>query len=78
MWQPIETAPRDGSNVIVWDNESRLPAVASWHWFGDMELMQGCWEADKAIYYADYSKVYDNLDTRHVTHWMPLPEPPEE
>ena len=29
-WQPIETAPRNGVNVLVWDSESELILVAAY------------------------------------------------
>lgn len=29
-WQPMETAPKDGSWFLVWQSGSRYPAVARW------------------------------------------------
>jgi hypothetical protein len=61
-WQPIETAPKDGTRVIIfysgdnfWDVcEARYTDAEGW---GDPN---GCeWSC-----FAD------------VTHWMPLPDPP--
>ncbi len=29
QWQPIETAPRDGTPLLVWDGD--VPIIAYWH-----------------------------------------------
>lgn len=46
-WQPIETAPKDGTEVLMWSETMGMavwPSTAKWD---------------------------------HVTHWMPLPQPPQ-
>ena len=63
-WQPIETAPKDGTHVLLyWPTMSisSYPLVGFHH--GD----EYGWEpvADR-----DYGEIYP-------THWMPLPEPPK-
>ena len=77
-WQPIETAPKDGTNILAWNyNPNYLvnPYIA---WFG-VDLN----EAD------DRKKEWltgdgDDFSTGHYftpcqpTHWMPLPEPPKQ
>lgn len=59
-WQPIETAPRDGTTILLfapaWEN-----AVTGWT-FGDDE-----WQ--------DCPFNPNRLDYR-PTHWQPLPSPP--
>lgn len=75
-WQPIATAPKDGSWVLLsggyidygWDAEDNPHCVvgqsyASRNW-GD------CWQF--AWYDSGYYGIYNN-----PTHWMPLPEPPK-
>jgi hypothetical protein len=62
-WQPIETAPKDGGNVMLWcvdlvGGNGRV-ATGSWHYTYD-----GSWW--------DYHMEY----TLNPTHWMPLPAPP--
>ena len=61
-WQPIETAPRDGTWILAIDS-SHLYYFAFW-----CPLING-W----THYKSDYEKeVFD------VKYWIPLPEPPAE
>lgn len=74
-WQPIGTAPRDGTHVLVCSvgkYESGEMSVARWdgvHWQG---LVDG-FEAVR--YMSDFGTEY--LEHECPTHWMPLPAPPE-
>lgn len=56
-WQPIETAPVDGTEILV--AEDRYVTVARWCGF----------------YWGDGLSLMGSIGP---THWMPLPEPPEE
>ena len=65
MWKPIVTAPKDGSFVLICDTEdpSELMIIARWRF--------GAWRSKptpsgKSIVWMD------------ATHWMPLPEMPNE
>ncbi|MGI9292383.1 MAG: DUF551 domain-containing protein [Pseudomonadales bacterium] len=61
-WQPIETAPKDGTWVLLGGCEfGYIIQTARWYDWG----VQG-WE------WGDYS----NRGFK-PTHWMPLPEPPK-
>jgi hypothetical protein len=53
QWQPIETAPKDGTEVLMYHPEL------------------GC-----AVWPSTENNGLGT--TKDVTHWMPLPEPPEE
>ena len=75
-WQPIDTAPRDGTWVLVrggridygWDGDTDPPAVvAQWGEGGGAEYWQFAWY--DSGYYGEY---------KSPTEWMPLPEPPKE
>ena len=68
-WQPIESAPKDGTRFLAtWDRARYLvttedPVVVRWiadHWKGP-------------AFYPDAAGT-----PYHVTHWMPLPPPPGE
>jgi len=73
-WQPIETAPRDGTDIILYE-----PATVSF----PGELKTGKWWN---AWYGDETKpgwIISNCDEEYgwyieATHWMPLPKPPKQ
>ena len=82
-WNPIETAPKDGTAVLVmrdiWPGTSTGRAiecnghntyVAEW-WGGDNDSDEGHW-----VCYMD--AVLDPDCPIEPTHWMPLPFPPAD
>ena len=64
-WKPIETAPRDGSQILKWTG--RWFACVEWHSRPDHSAF---WEMAH-----DAQGVYALSGL--ATHWMPLPEPPK-
>lgn len=62
-WQPIETAPQDGTFVLVW-NSHGVNEV----YFDEDE---DCWCHD-----IDSGAIF-TLRGSHPTEWMPLPPPPK-
>jgi len=70
-WQPIETAPRDGTRVLLWTDTKADPEDSEYlrsTGGEDFALAQiGQWEVDE----------WDCLLVGKATHWMPLPEPPK-
>jgi hypothetical protein len=77
-WQPIETAPKDGTRVLVWASK----------WAGEIagvinEAQGSCRIAYYTNGQSDYSGDWWNDDVGDAystwcqpTHWMPLPPPP--
>ncbi len=63
-WQPIETAPRDGTEILLTDGVSFL--VASWDYY----------DGFTGGYYGAYYEVSEHSRLNTATHWMPLPKPP--
>lgn len=65
-WQPIETAPKDGTIILVgWRGECWLCFPAMWR--------------ASNVSHGLYGWHYLTLEkTCKPTHWMPLPEPPTE
>lgn len=62
-WQPIETAPRDGTKIDLWASGQRW---ADCSWTGS------CWFTPD-IY--DCGAEMERFG-HHPTHWMPVPPPP--
>jgi hypothetical protein len=70
-WQPIETAPKDGTRILVVD--CGFVQIARWdEEFDNYNDRQGvpAWAtfACDDGFYSEYAE--------NPTHWMPLPEPP--
>lgn len=69
QWQPIETAPKDGEWVIIYDDQYRH-SHASYlisHWHGSLKVWAG--RSNSQGRFATWDE---------ATHWMPLPAPPEQ
>jgi hypothetical protein len=63
-WQPIETAPRDGSRIIVYRPKfdgDYIPQVG-WDFWMTKGLLEPTWGKSRKDV--------------PPTHWMPFPEPP--
>lgn len=74
-WQRIETAPKDGTKVLlcrVLDADGRPMGDA----FGIFCQVAAWWgEEDRWVVYCDL--IQDPSLHFEPTHWQPLPEPPE-
>jgi hypothetical protein len=68
-WQPIDTAPKDGSNVLVCI-AGLTGSQGEAFWYQGDEYASGwiTWDG------ANHTRTFY---TTPPTHWMPLPEPPE-
>jgi hypothetical protein len=72
QWQPIGTAPKDGSMLFLWS----------------MGIHQGSWCIDEGYSGDEEPSWFDNsrdsfttgysASPLNPTHWMPLPEPPKD
>jgi len=82
-WQPIETAPKDGTSILLHNNialgikgkkakecDDTNTVVGAW-WANEGEEEEGEW-----ICYM--SMVRDPNCPFDPTHWMPLPNPPKQ
>ncbi len=67
-WQPIETAPRDGTAVLLWLQDEGFSVKGAWMpvhgnnpmwWIREMDISQ----SDDGFHL--------------ITHWMPLPDAPK-
>lgn len=59
-WQPISTAPKDGTPVLIWVD--KMAVTASFD-EDELEWFNGNWGLGFA-------------EAEQPTHWMPLPQPP--
>jgi hypothetical protein len=79
-WKPIETAPKDGRDILLSNNEERH--------YEDRWVVAGSYEkrryknsrGGKLTKSGFYNQFLDNDDDGPIypTHWMPLPEPPKQ
>jgi hypothetical protein len=70
QWQPIETAPKDGTRILAYeitDADDTQPQIV-------------CWldEPDKPGWYIcfDHTPCHGEI-WKPPTHWQPIPEPPK-
>lgn len=71
-WQPIATAPKDGSTVILWIKYGTVPVVAYWN------SKCCCWQAETEYYdvYGGGYVISESLED--ATHWMECKRPEED
>ena len=62
-WKSIETAPKDGTWILGWLGHRNTGEAKTLRW------------TDGAYYQGFIDK---NGATSRPTHWMPLPEPPDD
>ncbi len=65
IWQPIETAPTDGRQILTWRSTSCVLHVDFGAWY------------QTSFWSKSHSLVGWPAETQ-PTHWMPLPEAPKE
>lgn len=80
QWQPIETAPKDGTEIIGafyrdyggGSTSSYGPWTVAW----DGKKWRSSWDKAEVVeYMSDFGTEYKEPDIQ-PTHWMPLPNPP--
>lgn len=67
-WQPIETAPKDGTHILIWEFEGNAAVVECYY------STEDGWEG---WIYADTLLADSCPDGPDADFWMPLPEPPK-
>ena len=66
-WQPIETAPKDGSDILFW---SQRGGYFAGNW--PPECRPGSWEKARGRWTGSSDR-----KAEIATHWQPLPPPPD-
>ena len=88
-WQPIETAPKDGTHILAILHRDKAEDIDGARWPAFREVREiwyrpymnlGMWLPWHA---GDPFDSYEGLADCHMgdgipTHWMPLPQPPEK
>lgn len=72
-WQPIETAPRDGTEFLAYSTRCGKCDVVVWRDFGSYGYFDPV-QSDGECGPFENEFGYGSDD---ATHWMPLPEPPK-
>lgn len=67
-WQPIETAPRDGTRVLL----ARCRDDGSYEWMYVAWCRRTQWRISENV----ARNYYSTVDSE-PTHWQPLPDPPK-
>ena len=75
-WQPIETAPKDGVEILLRDDVCKTHSLGRW---GKTNVGYEAWWATADGHsvietQSDFGIEYLEINP---THWMPLPEAPE-
>jgi hypothetical protein len=73
-WQSIETAPKDGTPILVGRGRVNLGDGT----YKDGIVLEAQWDANElGWYFGGYVGGWLKVDPEHPpTHWQPLPEPP--
>jgi hypothetical protein len=77
-WQPIETAPKDGTSILVcggvyWNDEGGA-AIGNHEY--PLGVETACWYRDE--WYLGYGNGYNYEKWAKPVWWLPLPHPPSE
>lgn len=65
-WQPIETAPKDGTSILAWTAG------------GICEIAFEYGEFEQLPCFSTYDDCGSAVLICKPTHWMPLPPPPQQ
>jgi hypothetical protein len=70
-WQPIETAPKDGTRFLAF-----FPLEKNDEYYAQIVIIR--WSYYKRWESAEYGGELDYEFDSQPTHWMPLPNPPKQ
>lgn len=71
-WQPIETAPKDGTKILVWTVHNEIE-LTEWY-----ELRHDKYvEVEGGLFRRKTETYAKGWNGNHPVFWQPLPEPPK-
>lgn len=73
-WQPIETAPTDGTKVLIYQPSRRHAGGATWTSFTSEAEIYVC-QCVRGMWFEASGEEYARF---FPTHWMPLPASPQQ
>lgn len=74
-WQPIETAPKDGTRVLLWDGAREVAVSGCWHHEPTIDTPSG-YEPGWAWWTADHDViVWDDGPDDGPIMWKPFTTP---
>jgi hypothetical protein len=76
-WQPIETAPKDGTAILLHNNIALGIKGKKAKECDDTNTVVGAWWGDNE-WICYMGLVRDPNCPFNPTHWMPLPNPPKQ
>jgi hypothetical protein len=68
-WKPIDTAPKDGTYILVWGEDFDCPMTARWEIINEREAVLN--DAPLRWGWGGHGYIFNGL-----THWMPAPKAP--
>lgn len=79
QWQPIETAPKDGAWIFIWNGQWPHPVKAQWRENDGEDGVFYGWSFDEFINMGGCEDGFlgwqEDIDDGNMpTHWMPLPK----
>ncbi len=69
MWRPIETAPKDGTQLWLFEGGTSRKTWRGWYDKDEGQWIWGARADDKTVAF---------LMRLNPTHWMPLPSEPDD
>lgn len=80
-WQPIDTAPKDGTSILVMNNDQPgcEGGVADECWAGNTAVAEWWGDSPQRGKWVCFMGMVQNPDLHFKpTHWMPTPDPPSK